>query len=112
MIRILFQNGPDAPEIELPAIFESESEAKKHLDSLAETYGTVPSACAWIQGKPKPRALRRELREAERKAEEAAAAAEAAKLTAAAAAEAEVVAVASAQAADDIDDGLVVARRR
>jgi hypothetical protein len=56
MIRIQFQNGPDAPEIFLDTEeFETAEEAKKRLDSIVHAYGTVPDAVGWLEGTPKPK---------------------------------------------------------
>jgi hypothetical protein len=59
MIRVLFQNGPDARAIELPEEFETKADATKRLPSLVEAYGTVPGAVAWLAGEKKPKAARR-----------------------------------------------------
>lgn len=56
MIRVRFQNGPDAPEIFLDTEqFETEDEAKKRLDSIVHAYGTVPEAVGWLEGGRKPK---------------------------------------------------------
>lgn len=55
MTKVRFQNGVDAPEI----ILDGENvdpgrDAKDHLDELAEKYGTVPDAAAWLDGDDRP----------------------------------------------------------
>lgn len=57
MIRVLFQNGPDAPEIVLEEKFETKDEAKSQLDWFAQHYGTHPGAVAWLEGDRKPKPL-------------------------------------------------------
>jgi hypothetical protein len=56
MVRVLFQNGPEAPEIVLDHQFETKEEAKKQLDWFVENYGTVAGAVAWLEGDEKPKA--------------------------------------------------------
>jgi hypothetical protein len=57
MIRVCFQNGPDAPEIVLDEKFETKAEAESQLDWFAQHYGTDPAAAAWVEGDRKPKAL-------------------------------------------------------
>lgn len=56
MIRVMFQNGPEAPEIVLDHKFETKEEAKSQLDWFVDNYGTVDGAVAWIEGDDKPKA--------------------------------------------------------
>lgn len=78
MIRVKFQNGPDAPEIFLEHEFETKEEAKKRLDHYADIYGTHEGAVAWLEGDPKPKKLAKAEQElADELAETAAAAPEA-----------------------------------
>lgn len=55
MIRICFQNGPEASAIFLDDSFETEDEANRRLDSLVHQYGTVPEAVAWLEGSKPPK---------------------------------------------------------
>lgn len=77
MIRVLFQNGPEAPEIVLDHEYETEKEATSRLDWFVENYGTVEGAVAWVEGTEKPKKAAKAAEEhAKAEAERAAAAAE------------------------------------
>lgn len=57
MARILFQNGPEAPEIALDEEGDPDAPAKKLLSELENKYGTVDGAAAWFEGSAKPKHL-------------------------------------------------------
>lgn len=77
MVRVFFQNGPEAPEIVLDHEYETEKEAAGRLDWFVENYGTVPGAVAWVEGTKKPeKAAKAADEHAKAEAERAAAAAE------------------------------------
>lgn len=55
MIRVCFQNGPEAPETVLvDEEFETVEEARKRLPLLLHAYSTVPDAVIWLEGDEKP----------------------------------------------------------
>lgn len=58
MAKVRFQNGAEATsELLLDEEIEdgaSASDAKKQLKELADHYGTVEDAAAWLDGSPKP----------------------------------------------------------